>query len=430
MDVSAYRHVHCVGAGGIGISGVMKFLFTQGVSVSGSDAKQSVITDSLVALGIPVAIGHDAANIPADTDLIVYTEAAPVDNVERAAASEHGIVQMGHFDFLGELSKNYRTICVTGTNGKSTTTAMTGKVFIDAGLDPTVFVGSIVPGWELGNVRVGKSDILIIEGDEYKQKMVKLWPETTVITNIEEDHLDVYRDVAHIVATFQELVTKTRGKVFVNREDANSLKLAGDLIEYYDASMIGGTTLNIPGVFNRMNASAAMCVALAYGIDRVVAQQTLESFPGIWRRFEHVGTFQGADIISDYAHHPTAVRGTIVAAHEQYPGRRIVVLFEPHQHHRTSDLFDDFAQSFGGADVLILSEIYGVLGRTEEAVQGVSSAALLEAVMKSATPPKKGHYAPNLGDAESLLRSMIQAGDVVLVMGAGDVDGVARRLVE
>ncbi len=429
MDFAHFRHVHCIGIGGIGISGVAKFLRAKGVSVSGSDAKQSAITDGCAALGIDVTIGHDAANIPADTDCVVYTEAASEENVERQDAKRRGIVQMGHFDFLGELSRGYRTICVTGTNGKSTTTAMTGKIFIDAGLDPTVFVGSIVPGWALGNVHVGESDILIIEGDEYKQKMVKLWPEVTVITNIEEDHLDVYRDLQHIINTFQELVAKTRGKVFVNRDDVNSLKLMGDSIEQYDASMIGSATLLVPGAFNRMNAAAAMCVAGAFGIDPAVARTSIESFSGIWRRFERAGLFHGAEIISDYAHHPTAVHGTIAAAREHYPDRRIVVLFEPHQHHRTADLFDDFAQSFGGADVLILSEIYGVLGRTEEGIDSVSSATLLRAAMKSTTPPKEGHYAANLVDAESQLRSIVRDGDVVLVMGAGDVDGVARRLV-
>ncbi len=429
MQLDSYHHVHCVGAGGIGISGVMKFLFAKGVSVSGSDAKQSMITDGVVALGIPVSIGHDASNIPPNTDLVVYTEAANAENVERIAASERGIIQMGHFDFLGELSKDYRTICITGTNGKSTTTAMVGKVFIDAGLDPTVFVGSIVPGWKYGNVAVGTSDFLIIEGDESKQKMVKLWPETTAITNIEEDHLDQYHDLNHIIATFQELVDKTKGKTFVNVEDVHSKELTGSSIVHFDASVIGEMKLTMPGAFNRMNASAAAMVAQEYGIDRAVALKSLESFPGIWRRFERVGLFHGAQVISDYGHHPTAIQGTLEGAREFFPTNRIVLLFEPHQHNRTKELFNDFAQSFGGADVLILSEIYGVLGRTDESDIAVTSELLFDAAMKSATPPKEGHYANNLVEAESMLRSIVKDGDVVIVMGAGDVDSVARNLV-
>lgn len=429
MKLDSYRHVHCIGAGGIGISGVMKFLFAKGISVSGSDAKRSMITDGLIDLGIAVSIGHDVLNIPSNTDLIVYTEAATLENAERVAALERAIPQMGHFDFLGELSKDYRTICITGTNGKSTTTAMTGKIFIDAGLDPTVFVGSIVPGWKYGNVAVGASDILIIEGDEYKQKMVKLWPETTVITNIEEDHLDVYRDINHIVATFQELIDKTKGKTFANSNDANSKKLIGASILQFDASAIGETRLTMPGSFNRMNASAAAIVALEYGIDLTVASRSLETFPGIWRRFEMVGEFNGAQIISDYGHHPSAIKGTLEGAREFFPSSRIVLLFEPHQHNRTKELFSDFTESFGGADVLILSEIYGVLGRTDSVDAAVSSKTLLDAAMKSSHPPKEGHYAKDLVEAEAMLRSMIKEDDVVIVMGAGDVDGVARNLV-
>lgn len=437
MDLAAYRHVHCIGAGGIGISGVMKFLFAKGVSVSGSDAKQSMITDSVTALGIRVSIGHDAENVPAETDLVVYTEAATAENVERVAASERGIPQMGHFDFLGELSKAYRTICVTGTNGKSTTTAMLGKIFIDAGLDPTVFVGSIVPGWKYGNIAVGASDILIIEGDEYKQKMVKLWPETSVITNIEADHLDVYRDLDHIIATFQELVEKTTGKVLVNAADANSHRLTGRSISSFGESIIGDMSLMMPGAFNRMNAAAALCVAKEYGIDEAVVRASLESFPGIWRRFERVGEYaigDGADaarvpVISDYGHHPTAIRGTLQGARERFPTSRIVLLFEPHQHRRTKELFSEFAESFGGADVLILSEIYGVLGRTEERDAAVSSKTLLDAALRSSHPPKEAHYAATLDDAESQLRALAQPNDVIIVMGAGDIDVVARRVV-
>lgn len=460
MDVAAFKHVHCIGIGGIGISGVAKFFQAKGVSVSGSDAKQSMVTNGCGELGIGVSIGHDAKNIPEETDLIVYTEAATEENVERVEAKRRGIQQMGHFDFLGELSKDYRTICITGTNGKSTTTAMTGKIFADAGFDPTVFVGSMVPGWALGNVRVGESNILIIEGDEYKQKMVKLWPETTVITNIEADHLDVYRDLNHIIATFQEVATKTTHGVIVNGDDEHSKLItsshrsrfgvddAGAAVFGEDRALesgrqsflvkrnvagqdesLGRVTLRVPGAFNMMNALAAIAVALRYAAPFERIQSSLAGFSGIWRRFERVGVYNGAEIISDYGHHPTAVMGTLAGAREFFPNNRIVLLFEPHQHNRTKELLSDFAKSFGAADVLILSEIYGVLGRTEDQDSTVSSKTLLDAAMHSATPPKDGFYAANLADAEAMLRSTIKEDDVVIVMGAGDVDVVARNLV-
>lgn len=480
MQLDSFHHVHCIGAGGIGISGVMKFLFAKGVSVSGSDAKKSMITDGLVDLGIPVSIGHDAANIPSNTDLIVYTEAATEENVERAEALRRGIPQMGHFDFLGELSKDYRTICITGTNGKSTTTAMTGKIFIDAGLDPTVFVGSIVPGWKYGNVAVGASDILIIEGDEYKRKMLKLHPETTLITNAELDHTDIYKDLADVEAAFRQLGEQTSKWVFQSWLDLNRhiycgegtarLRWYGSEIEgdhgfihvgpvanrprrfengtqildlfgqkkiFQKAKKIGEVVLQIPGEFNMMNALAAKALAAEYGINRAVALKSLSEFPGIWRRFERVGTYTlrptpntlPIPVISDYGHHPTAIKGTLEGTREFFPNNRIVLLFEPHQHNRTKELFSDFAQAFGGADVLILSEIYGVLGRTDSVDAAVSSKTLLDAAMKSSNAPKEGHYAKDLIEAETMLRSMIKEGDVVIVMGAGDVDGVARNLV-
>lgn len=437
MDIAALDHVHCIGIGGIGISGVAKFLHAKGISVSGSDAKQSMITDGCKALGIDVKIVHDAGNIPEATDLVIYTEAASEENLERLEAKRRNIVQLGHFDFLGELSRSYRTICVTGTNGKSTTTAMTAKIFIDAGLDPTILVGSLIPDWTLGNARVGESDILILEGDEYKQKMVKLWPEVTVITNIEEDHLDVYRDLEHIIQTFQEIATKTTKAVILNREDANSQQIIADHIERYDVSAIGDIALLMPGKYNRMNAAAAASVARIFGIADDVIFESLKTFSGLWRRFERVGSYtphptpsNPIPVISDYGHHPTAIKAALQGAREFFSDRRIVLLFEPHQHNRTKELFSDFAQSFGGADVLVLSEIYGVLGRTEDHDESVTSQALLDAAMRSSAAPKEGYCAANLDEAEKKLREIIKEGDVVIVMGAGDVDRVARNLVK
>jgi len=422
-----YKKIHCIGVGGIGISAIAKFLVVKGKSVSGSDATASAIIDGVSKLGVTTWIGSNAEKITKEIDLIVYSEAVPVDHPERVKATELGIPQLGHFDFLGELSKEYRTICVTGTNGKSTTTAMTGKIFEDAGLDPTVFVGTLVPGWELGNLRVGKSDILIIEGDEYKQKMVKLWPETTVITNIEEDHLDVYRDLDHIIATFQECVDKTTGAVLLNADDRNSMKLFSLKALRYHTSEAEEITLKIPGAFNRMNALAALSVARQYAVNDTVSLASLAEFSGVWRRFERVGQYHGAEIISDYGHHPTAVAGTIEAAREFFPGRRIVLCFQPHQHSRTKALFADFVKSFMGADVVILPEIYHVEGRNEEEGK-ISSQNLLEALKSGFEKPM--FYAKDLEEARGILEREIKEGDVVLVMGAGNVDLLARQLVK
>ncbi len=424
MFLDNYKKIHCIGVGGIGISAVAKFLQVKGKTVSGSDAVASNITEGVKARGVSVFVGHDAKNVAEDVDLIVYSEAVPEENPERLRARELGITQLGHFDFLGELSKEYRTICVTGTNGKSTTTAMTGKIFEDAGLDPTVFVGTLVPGWELGNLRVGESDILIIEGDEYKQKMVKLFPETTVITNIEEDHLDVYRDLDHIIATFQECADKTKGTVIVNSDDANSKKIAAKNRKTFGSILAEDIELKIPGAFNRMNALAATMVAREYDIDDITITASLAAFPGVWRRFERVGTYHEAEIISDYGHHPSAIKGTIEAAREFFPDRRIILCFQPHQHSRTKTLFDDFVESFKGADLVILTEIYHVEGRNEE--EGKISSKDLLAKLGDPT----ALYAADLDDTEDTLRETVEPGDVVLIMGAGNIDTVARNLVE
>ncbi len=424
------KHAHLVGAGGIGISAVGKWLLSQGVVVSGSDAVQSSITDDLAKCGAAIVIGHDAANIPRDCDLVVYTEAAGEENVERIEASRRGIRQLGHFGFLGELSKGMRTICITGTHGKSTTTAMTGKIFEASGLDPTVFVGSLVPGWELGNLRVGKSDILIIEGDEYKRKMLQLHPETTLITNIELDHADIYKDLDDVIAAFQQLVDKTTGMTFVNADDVNSQHLLGERVALYSRSDVRGS-VGVPGDFNRANAAAARVATQAYGIADDIIAKSLAAFSGIWRRFERVGVLkwgqvwnrESAEVISDYAHHPTAIKATLAAAKEFFPGRRIVLCFQPHQHNRTKELFDDFVTAFGDADVLVLAEIYGVKGRTED--NAISSSDLLRALHRDNVT-----YAKTLNDAETQLRGVVKDGDVIIVMGAGDIDDVARRLVD
>lgn len=417
MFIDNYKKIHCLGIGGIGISAVAKFLLAHNKVVSGSDTTASDITRDLEAQGIHISIGHRAENLPADVDLIVYSEAVPADSPERVEAERRGILQLGHFDFLGQLSKDYRTVCITGTHGKSTTTAMTGLIFEAAGLDPTVFVGSLVPSWEDGNLRVGQSDILIIEGDEYKKKMLKLHPEVTLINNIEKDHLDVYKDLADIQAAFAQLEQQTSKKVLRPNRD--------ELVNF-------AVPMKVPGEFNRLNAIGARMVAREFGIDDSVSNEALKNFPGIWRRFERVGqmTFPldkrgewGIEVISDYGHHPTAIKETLKAAKEFFPGRRIVLLFEPHQHSRTKELFDDFVTAFANADVAIISEIYHVEGRV--AAEGeISSLDLVTAINSD-----KVTYAKNLEEAETRLRSIVQANDVVIVMGAGVVDKIARNLV-
>jgi UDP-N-acetylmuramate--alanine ligase len=420
--------IHFIGTGGIGISAAAKWCLAKGKMVSGSDLHSSIITDDLVRRGMIFRSGHAVANVPDNASLVVYSSAIPETNIERARATELGVPQWSYPEFLGAMSKEYSTIVVSGTNGKSTTTAMLGLILEAAGYDPTVIVGSLVPSFGLGNLRVGSGRFLVVEGCEYRANMLHLHPEMIVLTNVEEDHLDFYRDLDHIRETFQTFVDKLRAKGIVvwNKDDPESNRLAIDHgISYgfgngadYDGEKIA-FNLMVPGRFNRMNALAATAAAMELGVPLETCKRTLEAFPGIWRRFERVGTWRGAEVVSDYGHHPTAIRGTIEAAREFFPGCRIVLCFQPHQHSRTTELFDEFVAALGTADAVVIPEIYAVAGRTEG--ETVSSKDLASKIPGA-------RYAADLVDAESVLCDIVKDGDVLIIQGAGDVDDLARKL--
>ena len=436
------QRIHFVGAGGIGVSAAAKWCLAYGKTVSGSDLHASPVSDALAKLGATIHSGHAPTNVPDNVDLVVYSPAVPETNVERARATELGAMQWSYPEFLGALSKEYSTIVVSGTNGKSTTTAMLGLILEAAGYDPTVIVGSLVPGFPMGNVRVGHGRFLVVEGCEYKAAMLRLDPEMIVLTNIEEDHLDYYRDIDHIRETFQTFVDKLKGKGLAvwNKNDPESNKLVIDRGVTFGmntgADYDGSTTelaLKVPGVFNRMNALAATAAAMELGVPLETCQRVLAQFGGIWRRFERVGTWHGAEVISDYGHHPTAIRGTIEAAREMFPGRRVVLCFQPHQHSRTKELLDEFVEALAFADILVIPEIYAVAGRSSPGDEqenqrsspgderGVSSRDLVAKIPGA-------RYAKGLEDAESVLRDIVKEGDVLIIQGAGDVDELARRL--
>ncbi len=429
------RKVHFVGIGGIGASALAKFFARRGAMVSGSDVVASGITDELEKIGVDIRLGHSVDHVPDALDLLIYSPAVQETNVERVAGQERGVRELSYPQALGELSKDYSTIAVCGTNGKSTTTAMLGSILVEAGYDPTVIVGTKVPGFPDGNLRMGSGRFLVVEACEYREHFLHLEPEMIVVTNIEADHLDYFRDLDHIRGAFQAFVDKLRGKGLTvwNKNDAESGKLTvdrgitfGDHVGAdYDTSMVP-MKLMIPGRFNVMNALAAFAAATELGVPEALSLRVLKQFPGAWRRFERVGVWKGADVFSDYGHHPTAITGTLQAARDFFPGRRIVLCFQPHQHARTKSLFDDFVRALGNADVLVMPEIYEVTGRTE--THDVSSKDLVEAV-NQAFPGKSARYAKDLDDAETQLRDLVQPTDVILIQGAGDVDELARRLV-
>ena len=432
------------------MSALAKWFLQEGVAVSGSDVHLSPITHDLETRGAKIYSGHAGTNLAESIDLLIYSPAVPDTNLERVSARERGIPERTNFEVLGEISKLFSTIVVSGTNGKSTTTAMLGLMLEAAGYDPTVLVGSLVPGFKDGNYRHGGGRFFVVEGCEYRANMLQLHPEMIVLTNIEEDHLDYYRDLTHIQETFQTFVDKLKGQgmVVVNADDAGSAVLNVSRPVTYGSDRsnttyaftqrktamgsqtvqtnVGELELQIPGEFNVYNALAAMSAAMELGVPFETCRRVLKDFSGIWRRFERVGVWKGADIISDYGHHPSSIKQTVEATREFFPSRRIVLCYQPHQHDRTKKLFEEFVEVLPLADHLVLTEIYDVAGRSQ--VHDVSSKDLVDVISKN-DPGKDVRYAQDLSAAESHLREIVQLGDVVLIMGAGDIDEVARKLV-
>ncbi|RMD50705.1 UDP-N-acetylmuramate--L-alanine ligase [Candidatus Parcubacteria bacterium] len=432
------KNVFIIGIGGIGTSAAAKWWKAQGAKVSGSDVYRNGIVHDLENEGIKVYLGHSADNIPFDCDLVIHSRAVPVGNVERQVAAERGILDISYPEFLGELSKLHKTIAVSGTNGKSTTTAMIASVLIEANLDPTVVLGSKMADWPHKNLRIGNGDLLVTEACEHMASFLNIMPDIAIVTNIEEDHLDFYRDLDQIRDTFQLWIDKAKNAVVINKRDKESQKLKIKKkieFDYSDRVVASGKQkfvvdgdeyeLSIPGEFNVQNAAAAIAVGRYLQIKPEIIRNALVKFKGTWRRFEKVGLWKGAEIYSDYAHHPTAIRGAIRAFKEFFPDRRLIVVFQPHQHSRTHELFAEFVKSFDEADIAMIMEVYEVAGRTEEKYE--SGQDLVDEMKNLRKIPV--YYVADIKKAENKLRDLVKKDDIIVCMGAGSIDELARKLV-
>ncbi len=465
------KRVHLVGIGGINMSGLAKLLVKSGVFVTGTDVAESELTEELKRRGISVTIGHAAEHMPEGVDLLIYSSAVPEQNPERAEARKRGIRQLTNFEFLGEWTADKKPILVCGTHGKSTTTAMLGLMLIEGGLDPTVIVGSKVPAFKDGNVYFGKSPLVVIEGDEYARHFLSFEPSAVLLNNIELDHTDVFPDLEAMVNAFRELLRRVRdnGLIVANADDPRIQTLIGEersrleargIVIYTfgfgshaDQQIVDAVArsegqvfalrdleglfvrylLHLPGRMNVMNAAAAATLALRASVPSSVIASALDSFTGIWRRFEKIAERDGMTVISDYAHHPTAVAATLDAAKTFYSGRRLVLCFQPHHRNRTKHLFDAFIPSFEKADVLLLVEIYDVAGREADADQDISSRDLREAVLRFDAEhfvTRPVDYASNPQDALAALQHICKPGDVILVVGAGDIYTIAPKVLD
>ncbi len=425
VHMALYKKVYFIGIGGIGMSALAQFMKDYGVKVSGSDREESPITDLLQEKGISVTIGQDGSGVRADVDLVVYSEAVWDDNPERVRARELGISQKSYFVVLGEISAEKKTVAVAGTHGKTTTTGMLARILRDAEASPSAIVGSLVRDFG-SNYLSGTSDLLVVEACEYKRDFLTLFPFILVITNIEFDHTDYYRDLADVQNAFKELIDKVpaEGAIITDALHPHIAPLlVGIAPRVIDYTQESAYTLKLPGEFNIMNARAAASAAkfvLPESSPEII-RQSLEDFSGTWRRFEYKGkSGNGADVYDDYAHHPTAVRKTITELRKRTFGK-LIIAFHPHLYSRTRDLLEDFSTAFAEADTVLIAPIYAA----REIDDGtISSALLAERITKNGTLAE----ALSFEEIENRLREAGK-GDVVVTMGAGDIYKVADALV-
>ncbi|GBD07431.1 UDP-N-acetylmuramate--L-alanine ligase [bacterium HR21] len=446
MFFSAVRHIHFVGIGGIGMSGLAEILLQQGFRISGSDLLESDNTESLKRKGAVIYYGHDAAHIEG-ADVVVYSSAVdPRTNPETQAASERGIPLLRRAEMLAEVARLKYCLAIAGTHGKTTTTSLCGLVLIRGGLDPTVIVGGRLRGLGGSNARLGRGEWIVVEADEYDRSFLSLLPTIAVVTNIEEEHLDVYADRQDILEAFTRFANSVPfyGLVVVCVDDdgvkellprlsrkvrtyglspqsdvrARRVRLAERSARFEvfaDGEFLGEIALRVPGVHNVRNALAAVVVGRELGIPFETVREALEEFTGVYRRFEIIGEHAGVLFVDDYAHHPTEVRATLQAARQGWD-RRLVCVFQPHTYTRTRDFAPEFGKAFEEADILVVTDVYPA---REEPIPGVTGELIAQAARRSGH--RAVYYAPTLEEAASVVSSLLQPGDMLLTLGAGSI---------
>lgn len=449
------KHIHFVGIGGIGMSGIAELLLNLGYKVSGSDLNSSAITENLSRLGGVIRTGHQSQWMEG-ADVVVTSSAISPTNPELVRAKETNVPVIMRAEMLAELMRLKKNgIAIAGSHGKTSTTSMVSWMLASAGLDPTIVIGGKVDALG-GNAKLGESEYLVAEADESDGSFLKLSPVVEVVTNIDLEHLDYYRDIEHIKSTFLEFIDKIPfyGAAIVCLDDANvadilpSIKkrtitygltpqadIYADDIVWRDGRIYftvkdavgirGRIGIAPPGIHNVYNALAAVCVGLEYDLSFEKIQAGLESYAGVQRRMQQKGEIAGITIVDDYGHHPTEIRATLEAIKLAWPQKRLVVLFQPHRYSRTKALFKEFQTCFHKADYLVMSDIYAA---SEEPIPGVTGESLLEA-----TKLHGQRYTRYIGELEKMaekLLPMLQAGDLVLTLGAGNIVRVGEELLQ
>jgi UDP-N-acetylmuramate--alanine ligase len=446
------EHIHFVGIGGIGMSGLAIIMHNLKFKVTGSDIQSSEITRRLKKRGIKISYRHKKENV-SDADVVVYSTAIKQDNPELAEAHRINVPVIHRGELLAELTRMKIAVCISGTHGKTTTTSIVGEVLQKGGLSPTTIVGGIIKGGS--QAQIGRGDYLVCEADESDKSFLRLFPSYAVITNIEAEHLDHYKDLDEIKENFTYFASHVPfwGCTFLGADSAGNLQIRNNIfrrtITYglseiaelkavnikrnnlrcsfnvkYLNKQIGRFEINLLGKHNINNTLAAIGIGLELGVPLVKIRKALLNFKGVHRRVEYLGKVRGVKIFDDYGHHPTEIAVTLQTIREYYPDNRIISVFQPHRYSRTYHLFNDFAFSFFSADIVIVTEIYSA---HEIPIAGVSGALLAKRISKE---QEAVHFIHDFDKIINFLTKTVRRNDIIVVQGAGDIKQLPKRLLK
>ncbi len=447
------KNVHFIGIGGIGMSGIAEILLSQGFKITGSDLTKTEVTDRLESLGVKIYEGHSAENLT-EADVVVYSSAVTLDNPEVKAAIERKIPVIKRSEMLAECMRMKYGIGIAGTHGKTTTTSMVGLVLTEAGIDPTIIVGGKLSGLGGTNARLGKGDYIVVEADEFDRTFLKLAPVIAALTTLEKEHLDTYKDLDDIKSAFiefankvpffgfvvlcmdepalQDIIPLINKKIFTYglspQADIRAINITHDknkteFTVIYQGVELGRMKLNIPGLHNVKNSLVALTIAKEMGVDFKIVKKALESFNGVYRRFE-IKHDSEIMVIDDYGHHPTEINVTLDGIRRGW-NRRLVAVFQPHLYSRTKDFYEEFGRSFLNSDIFICTDVYPA---REKPIEGISGELISKAAKKFGH--KNVFYEPDKTKVPDLLKKIYKKGDIIITLGAGDIWKFGEKFVE
>ncbi|MFA3782813.1 UDP-N-acetylmuramate--L-alanine ligase [Melioribacteraceae bacterium 4301-Me] len=448
----AVKKIHFVGIGGIGMSGIAEILLNQGFTITGSDLNKTEITDHLEKLGVKIYEGHSPNNIR-DVDVVVYSSAVSQDNPEVKAAIERKIPVIKRSEMLAECMRMKHGISIAGTHGKTTTTSMVGLVLTEAKIDPTIIVGGKLSGLGGTNARLGKGEFIVVEADEFDRTFLKLTPTIAAITTLEKEHLDTYKDLDDIKAAFiefankvpfygfvvlcldepalQDIIPEINKKIFtyglspqadIRAVDLKFKENSSEFSVIYLGKNLGKIKLNIPGVHNVKNSLVAVCIATQMGVDFEIIKKALESFSGVYRRFERKYD-NDIMVIDDYAHHPTEINVTLEGIRAGW-NRRLIAVFQPHLYSRTKDFYAEFGRSFLNSDIFVCTDVYPA---REKPIEGITGELITNSAKNFGH--KNVYYEPDKTKIPDLLMNICKKDDIIITMGAGDIWKYGEKFV-